>query len=464
MKKRYFIYIILVWVILIVPFAGMAFWPTTETSENTELAEWPKWKKDGTWNQDYLEEAGEYFEDHFAFRQHFVTANALLRGKIFQTGSTDQVIVGEADWLYFGGTVNDYRGRNLLSERELYNVVHNIRLMQNYVQQNGSQFVLMVIPNKNTLYDEAMPYYIKQGDTSNLERLTGMLSEQGVEYIDVKELFQKEDDVLYFHRDSHWNNKGAVLAYNALMEKLGREHETYLNVPYELEKIHIGDIDEMLYPYGFEKEEEYIYDKEFSYQYVNDVKDNMDAWIQTENPQKDGSILMYRDSFGESILPFVADEMGQGYFSRLVPYNLTQTEELHPQYVVVEKVERNIQDFAKMIPIMEGPMIENQSALEVKTDSSVKAQKEGSYLSVKGQIEEKYLEDHSNIYVAIRDKTTQETRTYQAFHTITENEDGNGYQLYVKGGSVPKGELHISVITDDGMQTKIVASKDMNWE
>lgn len=464
MKKRYFIYIILVWVILIVPFAGMTFWPTTETSENTELAEWPKWKEDGTCNQDYLEEVGEYFEDHFAFRQHFVTANALLRGKIFRTGSTDQVIVGEDDWLYFGGTINDYRGRNLLSERELYNVVHNIRLMQSYVQQNGSQFVLMVIPNKNTLYDEAMPYYIKPGDTSNLERLTGMLSEQGVEYIDVKELFQKENDVLYFHRDSHWNNKGAVLAYNALMEKLGREHETYLNVPYELEKIHIGDIDEMLYPYGFEKEEEYIYDKKFSYQYVNDVKDNMDAWVQTENLQKDGSILMYRDSFGESILPFVADEMGQGYFSRLVPYNLTQTEELHPQYVVVEKVERNIQDFAKSIPIMEGPMIENQNALEIKTKSSVKTQKEGSYLSINGQIEKKYLEDHSNIYVAIRNKVTQETRTYQAFHMITKNGDGNGYQLYVKGGSVPKGELHISVITDDGMQTKIVASKDMNWE
>ncbi|MFR6162687.1 MAG: hypothetical protein ACLUJR_06400 [Mediterraneibacter gnavus] len=138
-----------------------------------------------------------------------------------------------------------------------------------------------------------------------------------------------------------------MLAYNALMEKLGREHETYLNVPYELEKSHVGDIDEMLYPFGFELEEEYVYDKEFSFDYVNEVKDNMDAWIQTNNPQKDGSMLMYRDSFGESLLPFVADEIGQGYFSRLVPYNLTQIEELHPQYVVIEKVERNIQDFAK---------------------------------------------------------------------------------------------------------------------
>lgn len=38
MKKRYLIYIIFVWVILMIPFAGMTFWPTTTTSENTELA------------------------------------------------------------------------------------------------------------------------------------------------------------------------------------------------------------------------------------------------------------------------------------------------------------------------------------------------------------------------------------------------------------------------------------------
>ncbi|MDY2659721.1 MAG: hypothetical protein SOV82_08055, partial [[Ruminococcus] gnavus] len=89
MKKRYLIYIILVWVILIIPFAGMTFWPTTTTSENTELAKWPKWKEDGTWNQDYLEEAGEYFEDHFAFRQYFVTANGKGNGyKLYLKGTS----------------------------------------------------------------------------------------------------------------------------------------------------------------------------------------------------------------------------------------------------------------------------------------------------------------------------------------------------------------------------------------
>ena len=76
-NKRYLIFIILVWIVLIVPFAGMTFWPTNTTSENTVLAEWPAIKNEDGWNKDYLSEMGEYFEDHFAFRQYFVTAERL---------------------------------------------------------------------------------------------------------------------------------------------------------------------------------------------------------------------------------------------------------------------------------------------------------------------------------------------------------------------------------------------------
>lgn len=114
-NKGYMIYIIVVCVLLLIPFAGMTFWPTNETTENTVLAEWPEWQKDGKWNESYLSEMGEYFEDHFAFRQNLVTANALLRGKLVKSSATDQVVVGSDDWLYFSGTLDDYRGTELLN-------------------------------------------------------------------------------------------------------------------------------------------------------------------------------------------------------------------------------------------------------------------------------------------------------------------------------------------------------------
>lgn len=139
---KYICFIVIVCLILLIPFAGMTFWPTNETTENTVLAEWPKWTEDGKWNRDYLSEMGEYFEDHFAFRQQLVTANALIRGKLLKSSATDQVIVGTEDWLYFSGTLDDYQGTELLSDRELYAVVHNVLLMQNYVEEQGSWFIL----------------------------------------------------------------------------------------------------------------------------------------------------------------------------------------------------------------------------------------------------------------------------------------------------------------------------------
>lgn len=459
----YKIFIILVFALLLVPFAGMSFWATNETTENTELAGWPALTEDGKWNEAYLSEMGEYFEDHFAFRQYFVTANALLRGKVLKSSATDQVVVGTDDWLYYSGTLDDYCGTELLSERELYAVVHNLKLMQDYVESCGSRFILTVAPNKNSLYNKNMPYYYRKGTDSNLKHLTEKMSEAGISYVNLYQLFAGQDEMLYFKRDSHWNNQGAVLAYNALMDQMEKEHETYLNVPYELEKTHIGDIDEMLYPLAAEPEEDYIYDKESGYTYVNDVTDNMDDWIETQNPGKEGTLLMFRDSFGESLLPFMADEVGRGYFSRLVPYNLTQVEEYHPDYVIVERVERKISAFAEEAPIMEGPMTAPVLAPEAETGSTLETEKQGSYLTVKGKIDERYMETGTEIFVSVRDNASMDSRTYQAFYTVTDDGDGNGYQLYLKGGSVPAGDIHISVIVQNEKQNTIVVSKDIIW-
>ena len=155
-------------------------------------------------------------------------------------------------------------------------LTHNLKLIQQYVESQGSGFIFTVAPNKNSLYNENMPFYYQKGNESNLANLTERMKTAGISYLDLYELFQAEEDVLYFQRDSHWNNRGAILAYNALMNYMGKEHETYLNVPYEEEAVHTGDLDEMLYPLAYEPETDYIYDKEWKYRYVNDVTDHME--------------------------------------------------------------------------------------------------------------------------------------------------------------------------------------------
>ena len=89
------LYIIVALAVCMIPSVGMIFRPTTETTENKEMAQWPSvTEEDGSFNENYMEDAGEYFEDHFAFRPELVSADARIRGEIFGVSASDQVIVG----------------------------------------------------------------------------------------------------------------------------------------------------------------------------------------------------------------------------------------------------------------------------------------------------------------------------------------------------------------------------------
>ncbi len=452
-RKGAIVFIAVVFILLLIPLVGMTIYPTTQTTENTPLAEIPScYTEENQPNLYYLSDWGEYFEDRFAFRQQLVTANALTYSTLFHYSTTDQVVLGKEGWLYYGGTLADYQGKNLLTDREWFCLVHNLKLIQEYVQSQGSRFLLMVAPNKNSLYGECMPSRYLQGTQKNIDFLAKKLEEADVGYVDLYSLFQKKDQILYFKKDSHWNNQGAVLAYRAMMEAMGKEHETYLNVPFVVQEDHIGDLDEMLYPLATKPETEYYYQK--PWKFACPTEDYMEEWIETTNPEKEGSLLMYRDSFGESILPFAAEEFGEARFSRLVPYHLTQIEQYHPDFVVIERVERRLSSFAEEAPVMPAPKRGNYSALKTDTESSVKAELQGSYLSVSGTVVPEFLQTDTNIYVEIKNHDGERV-TYQPFYLS----DG-GFQLYLKEETVPEGTVQINIVVEIQNQYVIVSSTE----
>ena len=64
-------------VICILPFVGMAVCPADKTTENRKMAVFPDIiKESGRLNINFLQELGNYFQDHFAFRLELVSADA----------------------------------------------------------------------------------------------------------------------------------------------------------------------------------------------------------------------------------------------------------------------------------------------------------------------------------------------------------------------------------------------------
>ena len=249
--------------------------------------------------------------------------------------------------------------------------------------------------------------------------------------MDLKSVFQEQEEVLYHKRDSHWNNKGASLAADAMLDALGKLHISYTNDDYEIRKDFIGDLDKMLYPEALTPEEEIYYEKGFSWSYVEEVESNFAPRISTTGSLASGSLVMYRDSFGNALLPFLAGAYGKAYFSRGIPYQLSDLDACQADTVIVERAERFLPEMAQNPPVMEGPLAivpKTAQVLEPEELKNMTCSTQGMYTKLSGTIDSEKLEETSRIYVR------NGMMAYEAF-PVTNADGTEGFVLYVENGT-----------------------------
>ncbi|MCM1297036.1 MAG: hypothetical protein NC311_15970 [Muribaculaceae bacterium] len=457
--KKYLIFIIACLLVCLLPFVGMAVRPTTVSTENKAMAEFPSLKADdGKLNLKYFEELEEYFNEHFAFRNELVYADAKLQTSIFQVSNVDTVTYGTDGWLYYSSTLDDYLGNQVMSGRQIYNLAHNLSIAKRYVEEKGCDFMLAIPPNKNTLYGEHMPYYNSYivDETHNIDLLTPKLEKLHVPYADLLQMFRNEKETLYLRRDSHWNNKGAVMAYNCMMDTLGYQHENYADCDVTRTKDTDGDLNKMLYTFYGEKELNYNYHIEHGFTYSEKFESVEDGWIETKGGTGNGSLLMFRDSFGNTLIPFIADQFEQAWFTKENPYGLESLmEQYMPDTVMFECVERNIVRFINMPPIIsaiktETPVIGERMETDTKIDISP-LEYDSNYYKISGNVDEKLLENETDIIVRLNDTC------YEAYHT-----GENTYELYIKKDTIVSQPLELEVLLRDSENCRSVQIKNID--
>lgn len=346
----------------LIPSVGMFLLPEDPPAANQTLAPPPSLTaREGGLNWNALDEVTDYVADHFALRQRLITANSALEAAVLHTSAQDSVVLGKEGWLFYAETVDDYLHTDPLTDRELSGAARTLALASEYAQGQGARLVFTVAPNKASLYSWYLPYVGRPMPVANdIDRLVPLLEAQGVAYADLfapfREQYQEEERVLYHATDSHWTNRGAALAHDALIEALGLEDSTeWFAQPGRDAPTHRGDLYEMLYPTGGSLSPDTEFDQPFTFAYTRPVRGPEDLRIQTENPEKTGSLLMFRDSFGNTLYPFLAEDYGQALFSRSMPWQLTLLEETGADTVIVELVERNLDYLVRWAPIFPAP-------------------------------------------------------------------------------------------------------------
>ena len=370
-RKGKIIYIALFLALCLIPSAGLLAGGWEDSAENEDRAAPPALHlADGGLNVRFLADTGDWFEENFAWRREMVTLNAKLQAGLLWVSAENGVILGSDGWLYYRDSLNDYTGRDQLSDRALYDIAHTARLTQDYCSYFDADYLFVIAPDKATLYPEHMPYYYahRVSDTSNRIRLHAFLEQEGVHFLDLTDVLEDEvrrrktspeaddlTDILYHKRDSHWTAEGAAMAAEAILDALGMEHRQYEEADASIQRIFEGDLEKMLFPAAVTPEEEVVYDPAPDYAYVGDVGSTFDPLIQTVSEGAGVSLLMYRDSFGNALLPFLAESFSQACFSRSVPYDILFDMNLYaPTAVVEENAERNLPDVASRAPVLQG--------------------------------------------------------------------------------------------------------------
>ena len=465
--RRNLAYIALMLCICMLPSAGMLlFGPTVETRENRTLAKWPGLTDESgrRLNVRLLSEAGEWVTDHFALKNEMVTANAAVRADVFHVSASDKVILGREGWLYYASSLDDYRGANLMSRRALFNLAHTMGMTARLLEKKGISFLFAAAPNKNTIYPDFMPYYDRAvvSDRRNLDALGRLLAEEEVPFADLKTLLQEqaadmeEGQYLYHKRDSHWTSLGAAMAMDAMLTKLGKIHAGLDAMPWHTEKDFEGDLDRMLFPLAVTPDEEVYFDRAEAFAYVTDTESTFDPWIRTINPSREGSLMMYRDSFGNAMVPLFAQEYENAYFSRGEPSNMTNLADLGIDTVIILRAERFLPEMAGVPPLIEAepvlpdrPVIEAQGADAADASSLLLSVRQDSGLyRLTGALPQDVLEDDAGIYIQVNGEIC-----YEAFPCCIETYEGisdTGFAINLSPLRLIPGVDRIGILVETG--------------
>lgn len=460
-KRLAALFVALCLLLCAVPSVGMAFRPTTEPIGNERTTALPALKtQDGTLNLRFFPELGDWFEKHFAFRSELMTADAAIEAGVFSVSNVDSVIVGTDGWLYYASTLNDYLGRNQLTDAQIDGVFHNLGLIRDYAAENGADFLFTVAPNKNTLYPEHMPYYTRAAvsDVHNRDRLNAALAESDIAYVNLFDLFAEQNETLYLKQDSHWNNKGALLVYNEITAALGKAHPDYADVQATRKKDFEGDLAAMLYPASHAKEFNYDYGAQAAY--TTAAASVEEPFITTENPDAGGTLYMYRDSFGNSLLPFFASAYGRATFTKSFPMVLSNDlPAASADVFVMELVERNIDWLLKTPPVLSAPQRDLTVPAQCGESTAVTAKicpYSSEYVEISGNL--RYDKQEGSICVALTGADGK-TAAYECYAAL--DADGNdGYLAYVPAAAYPAGTpLTVTVLSANGAACTVRGSQ-----
>lgn len=180
------------------------------SSEKRYLQQAPEFTFSSLLSGDFGEDFEKFLSDQTAGRNFWVGLSAYYNYAIGNNGSNGIYLCKD------GYLVNDPEDMSGLSR--------NIGFIEEFAEKSSVKPVVLIAPSTGYVCDDILPAVHKEyKDDAEFEQMKAALPD--ADYVDVRELFKNTYDnglnQIYYKTDHHWTAKGAYTAYTALADALG---------------------------------------------------------------------------------------------------------------------------------------------------------------------------------------------------------------------------------------------------
>jgi len=179
----------------------------------TSLAAWPTLPR----------AVNAYLSDHFAFRRLLISTDNQLHWRLGGQIDGGEVLRGKGDRLFLRENLLIVTGADV-RPRAVNTYSGLICTLHDQLAARSVAMVFSMAPSPAVIYPEDLPNWVPHGAPSDADLLLAQIAACGVKAVDLRPALMaaKPGGSIYYHHDTHWTEKGALIAYNTLVQALGR--------------------------------------------------------------------------------------------------------------------------------------------------------------------------------------------------------------------------------------------------
>ncbi len=295
------------------------------------------------------------FENNFWGRKplisYFTNFRLALGDRAFQ-----DVFVSRGGWLSIPEHLNSYQRFGQTSPEALKKIQQKIQKLYQKLRAENITLILVIAPNKTTIYPDKLPSGQIINKQSKLDALKNYLNKYGPPVlVDLRPALKqgrKKHDV-YYRTNTHWNAYGSFIAYTEIMKKISKMYPQL--APKSINDFELSTGRPILHDISAKIGATSLLEPMISLELkektntqwltLNDDGTGVPLRIAITPNQNSPTLLMYMDSFGNEMKYFIAPHFSTATFilnhSKYPDLNsMEMIRAIKPNIVIMEFVER----------------------------------------------------------------------------------------------------------------------------